>query len=80
MRFRTIGKVLLVLAMLIGTIVGMWYAVAFIMFGASWWDRLIGLGIMGAGIVVFVVALDISLGRPPQFSARPWERPWEDRP
>lgn len=41
-----------------------------------------GAVFLGLGFWGFVLVLDSAFGRPPQFSKRPWERPWEheDRP
>lgn len=70
-------KLAAVVGLLIATVVTIWYGVVYFVFGIGW-SRLGGMALIGCGIFLFIKTLDFSLGRPPQFSNRPWERPWED--
>jgi hypothetical protein len=39
--------------------------------------KAVGVLLLAVGFWAFVFVLDAAFGRPPQFSDRPWERPWE---
>ncbi len=47
-----------------------------VMFGDGF-AKALGVVLLGLGFWAFVFVLDAAFGRPPQFSSRPWERPWE---
>lgn len=63
------------------TFASLWYGVWWLILGVNW-GKLLGVAILAVGFRVFIFILDVLFGRPPQFSNRPWERPWEkeDRP
>jgi hypothetical protein len=55
----------------------LWYGAVHLLLGRPWW-RLVGLVLVVGGFRGFVLAFDLMWGRPPAFSKRPWERPWEE--
>jgi hypothetical protein len=42
------------------------------------WEKAVGLGLLAGGFRAVILFMDIVWERPPQFSKRPWERPWEN--
>lgn len=52
---------------------GMVYALA-----GGGWRMPLGVGMFVVALRGIVFAYDWMWGRPPAFSKRPWERPWED--
>ena len=69
-------KGIVVFALIMGGFVGMWYGAAWLVFGVKW-GKLLGFGLLFGGMRSIIAAYDIMWHRPPAFSKRPWERPWE---
>jgi hypothetical protein len=42
------------------------------------WGKLGGIALLAGGFRAAILFLDLVWERPPQFTKRPWERPWED--
>ena len=57
-------------------IVAMWYGAIFIVFLARW-HKLWGVLLLAIGFRTMILILDNTLERPPPWTKRPWERPWE---
>jgi hypothetical protein len=68
---------LLTVALLFGGIIALWYGTAWVVFGVRW-AKLFGVALMLLGGRLVILVLDLTFGRPPAFSERPWERPWEE--
>jgi hypothetical protein len=41
------------------------------------WQKAVGLLLLAGGFRAVILFLDVVWERPPQFTKRPWERPWE---
>ena len=54
------------------------YGLILMLTGAGWRFP-IGLVLFIGGFRGVVLAYDLMWGRPPVFSKRPWERPWEEK-
>ena len=78
MVWRVVGKGIVVTALLVGAVVGFWVGVVQVFFGGGWWS-LFGAALFVASFRVVILAFDMMWGRPPIFSKRPWERPWEQQ-
>lgn len=72
-----IARIVALVALVFAAITALWYGTVMILFAANW-AKAAGVLLMLAGGRAFVFVLDATFGRPPQFSDRPWERPWED--
>jgi hypothetical protein len=69
---RVAGGLLLTVA----AITAMTAGVLQVLFGDGF-GKAVGVLLVALGFWAFVFVLDATFGRPPQFSDRPWERPWE---
>ncbi|HLE39015.1 MAG TPA: hypothetical protein VJA44_05110, partial [Acidimicrobiia bacterium] len=78
MVWRVVGKGIVVTALLVGAVVGFWVGVVQIFFGGGWWS-LFGVALFVASFRAVILAFDMMWGRPPVFSKRPWDRPWEQQ-
>lgn len=74
---RGVLKGIGVTILLLAAVVGVWYSVIVTVTAGKWFFL---------GIILFVVcfrlvilAYDLMWGRPPAFSKRPWERPWDQQ-
>jgi len=76
MTWRGFGKVCLLIVLLAGGVIALWYGMALTLFGRAWY-RLLGVGLFVGSFRGIILAFDLMWGRPPVFSKRPWERPWE---
>jgi hypothetical protein len=70
--------------LLLGVPVALGYGLVYLVLGSGW-AKLLGAGLILAAGRAVILALDMTWGRNPQFSKRPWDRPWEredppDRP
>jgi hypothetical protein len=72
-----VGKVVLVPLLLLTVAVSIPYGAILVVAGAGWM-KLLGAGLITVGLRAAILALDLVWGRHPQFSDRPWERPWEE--
>jgi hypothetical protein len=59
------------------SVVVLWYGMVHTLFGRPWM-RLAGLAMVVGSFRAIILAFDLMWGRPPAFSKRPWERPWDD--
>lgn len=64
--------------LLVVSVGGIGYGLILMLSGAGWRFP-IGLVLFVAGFRGVVLAFDLMWGRPPVFSKRPWERPWEEK-
>lgn len=76
MGWRGFAKGVMVTTLLVGAVVGLWYGVVILFFSGSWWS-LVGLLLLIGCFRLVILGYDLMWGRPPAFSDRPWERPWE---
>ena len=76
MRIRKILKAIVVAVLIFGGIVAMWFGAMWIVFGVRW-GKLWGFAQLFGGMRAVIGAYELMWGRPPQFSKRPWHRPWE---
>jgi hypothetical protein len=76
MSLRVVGKSIFVGTMLTGAVVGFWVGVLLLFFGGGWWAA-VGIAVFVASFRIVIVAFDMMWGRPPAFSKKPWDRPWE---
>ena len=79
MGWRGVVKGMLVTVLMIASILGLWYGVFLVLSGGGWRFG-IGLAVFVAAFRGIILGYDIMWGRPPAFSKRPWERPWEHEP
>ncbi len=75
-RLRAVFKGFAVLVLLFGGFTAITYGAVFIVFGVKW-GKAGGLLLLFAGMRMIIGVFDLLWERPPQFSKRPWERPWE---
>ena len=72
-----IGKTIFVTLLLIASVAAMPTGLAMTVF-KSGWGKVIGLLLLVGGFRGVILFLDLVWERPPQFSKRSWERPWEN--
>jgi MFS family permease len=76
MGWRGVLKGVFVTALLVGSVLGLWYGVVLVVTGGVW-RFVFGVALFIAAFRGVILAYDLMWGRPPVFSKRPWERPWE---
>ena len=76
MRLWSAVKAVLLGLLLIAACGGMCFGAALLVVG-DLWQKLLGVALLAAGFRAVIFFLDTVWERPPQFSDRPWERPWE---
>jgi hypothetical protein len=76
MGWRGIGKGIFVTLLLIGSVTGLCFGAINIFFGR--WLAVVALVVFVASFRGIIWAFDLMWGRPPVFSKRPWNRPWEE--
>lgn len=76
MGWRFVLKGIAMVALLICCTVAMFYGVVYLLLG-SIGRKVWGLALLIGGFRGFILAFDLMWGRPPAFSRRPWDRPWE---
>jgi hypothetical protein len=76
MTFRGFAKGAGILMLALLTFGGLWAGIWWLGL-ADGWSKLWGVAVLAAVFRTFIFILDTLFGRPPQFSDRPWERPWE---
>lgn len=79
MWWRGVAKGIGVFVLITASLLGLWFGMVQALFGRPWM-RLVGLGMAVGGFRGIILAFDLMWGRPPAFSRRPWERPWEQEP
>jgi len=77
MGWRGFLKGIAMFVLIVGSIILLWFGMVQTLFGRPWM-RLVGLAMLVGGFRAMILAFDLMWGRPPAFSKRPWERPWED--
>jgi hypothetical protein len=73
---RGVLKAVGVGALLIASVAGLWFSVIVVMTAGPWF--FLGFLLFAAAFRGVILAYDLMWGRPPAFSKRPWERPWEE--
>ncbi|HUG75501.1 MAG TPA: hypothetical protein VMM81_07520 [Acidimicrobiia bacterium] len=63
--------------LLVSSIVGVWYSVIVVATAGKWF--FLGILLFIASFRLVILAYDLMWGRPPAFSKRPWERPWDQQ-
>lgn len=63
--------------LLVSSIVGIWYSVIVVATAGQWF--FLGILLFIASFRLLILAYDLMWGRPPAFSKRPWERPWDQQ-
>ena len=76
MAWRGVVKGVAVGTLVVCSVVGLWYGVVYALFGR--WQAAIAIVVFIVAFRGLIWALDLMFGRPPAFSKRPWERPWEE--
>ena len=77
MGWRGVLKGIFVTSLLGASIVAFYFGSVYLLFGRPL-QRLLGIVLLFAMFRGVVLAFDLMWGRPPGFSKRPWERPWEE--
>jgi hypothetical protein len=70
-------KGIAVTILLVSSIVGLWYSVIVVATAGQWF--FLGILLFIASFRLLILAYDLMWGRPPAFSKRPWERPWDQQ-
>ena len=76
MRPWTLVKGALLTLLLIGACGAMCVGAIYVVIGVAW-GKAGGIALLAGGFRAAILFLDVVWDRPPQFSRRPWERPWE---
>ncbi|OFW67708.1 MAG: hypothetical protein A2Z12_01640 [Actinobacteria bacterium RBG_16_68_21] len=75
MGWRGVAKGFAVGFLIVLCVVGLWFGAVYVLFGR--WQAALAVFVFIASFRGIIWAFDIMWGRPPVFSKRPWERPWE---
>ena len=75
MGWRGVAKGFAVGFLIVLCVVGLWFGAVYVLFGR--WQAALAVVMFIASFRGIIWAFDIMWGRPPVFSKRPWERPWE---
>lgn len=78
MWWRGFAKGAFVCGLIVGSLIALWFGMVHTLFGRPWM-RLVGVALAVGGFRGVILAFDLMWGRPPVFSKRPWERPWENQ-
>jgi hypothetical protein len=70
-------KGIAVTILLVSAVVGLWYSVIVVATAGQWF--FLGILLFIASFRLLILAYDLMWGRPPAFSKRPWERPWDQQ-
>jgi hypothetical protein len=70
-------KGIAVTILLVSAVVGLWYSVIVVATAGQWF--FLGILLFIAYFRLLILAYDLMWGRPPAFSKRPWERPWDQQ-
>ena len=73
---RGFAKGVAMFVVLMGSLITLYAGGFFILFGGGW-KFPIGIAMFIAGFRGVILGYDLMWGRPPVFSKRPWNRPWE---